>query len=165
MIRLAGTDDLLQINEIYNQAVQAGFCTAHTQPVSLEYRQDWFKKHHPKNHPVFVFTDPNNTSEVLGWLSVSPYRSGRQALDEVVEISYYVNQAHHNQGIGAALMDHALEYIKGSTIRLALAILVSGNVPSLRLLQKFDFREMGRIPDALRYGEEYRDHLYMGRSV
>ena len=53
-IRIAREDDLLAINEIYNQAVLQQFCTAHLEQVSMEERKLWFRAHDPAVYPVFV---------------------------------------------------------------------------------------------------------------
>lgn len=162
MITQAEPEHLKAINNIYNQAVADGLRTAHTQPVSLKQRREWLNNHPKDIHPVFVYLDGDT---VLGWLSVSSYCSDRQALNEVVEISYYVDYDHHNQGIATELMEYGLQFCRNSNYRLAVAILVSGNKPSIALLKKFDFTEAGRIPDALHFDDEHRDHLYMYRKL
>lgn len=162
MITRAEPEHLKAINDIYNQAVADGLRTAHTQPVSLKQRRKWLNNHPKDTYPVFVFLDDDT---VLGWLSVSPYRSDRQALNEVVEISYYVDYDHQDQGIATELMEHGLQFCKELNYRIAVAILVSGNDPSIALLKKFDFTEGGRIPDALHFDSEYRDHLYMYKKL
>ena len=158
MITPAESQHLIAINDIYNQAVEEGLRTAHTESVSLNHRREWFEKHQEDTHPVFVYTDNDTT---IGWLSVSPYRSDRQALDDIVEISYYVDYDHHNKGIATKLLEHGLHFCRKINYRMAVAILVSGNEPSIALLKKFNFTEGGRIPDALLFGDEYRDHVYM----
>lgn len=162
MIKRAKPEHLNAINDIYNQAVADGLRTAHTQPVSLKQRKNWLKNHPHNTYPVFVFLDDD---AVLGWLSVSPYRSDRQALNEVVEISYYVHYDYHDQGIATELMTHGLTFCTEVNYRIAVAILVSGNQPSIALLEKFDFTECGRIPDALHFDNHYRDHLYMFKKL
>lgn len=162
MIAPARPEHLETINNIYNQAVADGLKTAHTEPTSLEYRQQWLGKHSNNIYPVFVYLDDES---VLGWLSVSPYRKDRQALNEVVEVSYYVDYNHHNQGIASALMKHGLQFCQEFGYRIAVAILVSDNQPSIALLENFGFREAGRIPDGLNFSGEFRDHLYMYREL
>ena len=162
MITRAEPAHLKDINDIYNQAVADGLRTAHTQPVSLKQRRQWLQNHPKNTHPVFVYLDDDT---VLGWLSVSPYRSDRQALNEVVEISYYVDYDHHGKGVATDLMNHGLEFCRINSYRIAVAILISGNKSSIALLEKFDFTEGGRIPDALHFDDEYRDHLYMYKKL
>lgn len=162
MITFAKPQHLQKINDIYNQAVEDGLRTAHTTPVSIQERKNWFERHPAEQHPVFVYTDDRKVS---GWISVSPYRSGREALNEVVEISYYVDYNSHGQGIATALMNHALQFCRNSGYRIAVAILVSDNKSSIALLEKFGFAEGGRIPDAIHYQNEFRDHLYMYKKL
>ncbi|MGM0546295.1 MAG: N-acetyltransferase family protein [Bacteroidota bacterium] len=162
MITPARPEHLPTINAIYNQAVADGFRTAHTTPVSLAERKEWFANHPQDTYPIFVYLDDNS---VLGWLSVSTYSKNRQALKEVVEISYYTDYDHHNQGIASALMKHGLQFCTQFGYRIAVAILVGDNQPSIALLEKFGFSEAGRIPDGLNFGGEFRDHLYMYRKL
>lgn len=163
MIEPARLEHLEAINDIYNQAIEDGLRTAHIKPLTYEERKSWFDRHPSDKFPVFVYSD--NEGNVLGWISISAYRSDRQALNDVVEISYYVDYDHHGKGIATELMDHALQFCKESDYRIAVAILISSNKASIKLLQKFGFVEGGRIPDALHFGDEYRDHLYMYKNI
>lgn len=162
MITFAKPQYLQKINDIYNQAVKDGLRTAHTTPLSVDERKVWFERHPPEKYPVFVYM---NNESVLGWISVSPYRSGRDALAEVVEISYYVDYNSHGQGVATALMNHALQFCRNTGYRMAVAILISGNNSSIALLEKFGFTEGGRIPSAIHYQNEFRDHLYMYKKL
>ncbi len=162
MIKQAQPKHLQSINDIYNQAVKDGLRTAHTTPVSLQERKHWFERHPQKKYPIYIYTDGE---KVAGWISVSPYRSGREALNEVIEVSYYVDYNHHEKGIATELMQHAINVCRKANYRVMVAILVSDNEPSIRLLEKFDFREGGRIPDAIHYNNTFRDHLYMYKQL
>lgn len=163
MIYPARPEHLKAIDDIYNQAVEDGLRTAHIKPLSDEERKAWFERHRKDQLPIFVYT--NDEKKVLGWISVSPYRSGRQALNDVVEISYYVDYNHHGSGIATELMERALQFCKKANYRIAVAILVSSNTPSVKLLEKFGFIEGGRIPDALHFGDTFQDHLYMYKNL
>lgn len=163
MIEPARLEHLEAINEIYNQAIEDGHRTAHIKPLTYEERKSWFERHSKEKFPVFVYSDKKDN--VLGWISVSAYRSDRQALNDVVEISYYVDYDYHEKGIATALMNHALQFCEEASYRIAVAILISSNEASINLLQKFGFVEGGRIPDALHFGDEYRDHLYMYKNI
>jgi len=44
-IRILNIADLEAVNEIYNQAVDSKFSTAHTEPISMDERMDWFREH------------------------------------------------------------------------------------------------------------------------
>lgn len=158
-IAVAVKGDLPAINTIYNQAVRRGFCTAETQPTDLKKRRAWFTEHAEAGLPIFVWRE---SGRLLGWCSLSAYRKGRQALAGCAEISYYVDEAAQGRGIGRALAEHALDWAVQNNLRVLVALLIDGNQPSLRLLERLGFCEWGRIRQAFEYDGELRDHLVYG---
>lgn len=162
MIIHAQPEHLPDIDRIYNQAIEDGLRTAHLEPLTHKERKDWFKSHSNQSFPVFICTEHES---VLGWLSISPYRSGRGALSEVAEVSYYVDYHHHGKGIATALMEYAIDFCTRNHFRILVAILVSENEESIGLLKKFDFKETGRIKDAIHYKSIFRDHVYMSLHI
>lgn len=162
MIVHAREEHISEINRIYNQAVKDGLRTAHVSPVSMEKRRQWFKRHDRDRYPIFVWQENGSAK---GWLSISPYRAGREALVEVAEVSYYVDYEYHGRGIASALMKHGVEFCKNTGLRILVAILISENEESIGLLQKFGFEESGRITEAIHYDGIYRDHVYMSLNI
>lgn len=152
-------EDLERIQEIYNQAVRAKFSTAHTTPLSMGERMDWFRKHDPEQYPVYVWEEEG---EVAGWISFSPYREGRMALRSTAEISYYVHRDYHRRGIGTRLMEFAISRCPELRFKTLIAILLEPNRASIALLEKFGFSLWGSMPSVAEIdGKEY-DHLYYG---
>lgn len=162
MIRLATATDLPAIDNIYNQAVKRGFCTAHLKPMSSQERTNWYRQHTPENNPVYVF---EKNQKIMGWLSLSPYRPGREALNEVAEISFYVDFDFHGQNIGSKLVDHCLKKAPLLNKRIYFAIIIEGNKGSISLLEKFRFEKRGCLPEAVNYKGEKRDQIYMGKIL
>jgi phosphinothricin acetyltransferase len=161
-IRIMRAEDLPAINDIYNQAVQLKFSTAHTDPISMKERHAWFREHEPEHYPGFVWDEEG---VVLGWLSFSPYRPGRKALQAVAEISYYVHTDHHRSGIGTGLLGFAIRKAPELKFNTLIAILLEPNLPSIRLLRKFGFDLWGDIPlAAMIDGKEY-NHQYYGLRI
>lgn len=161
-IRLAGRTDLSAINEIYNQAVNERFCTAHLVPVTMGQREAWFQLHDSGRFPVYVSC---LQEKILGWASLSPYRSDRQALEHVAEVSYYVDKTARGQGIGGQLMAHVIAMAPGLGISVLVAILLSRNPASIALLERFGFKKWGTMPGIARIGDEVADHLYYGLKL
>lgn len=162
MIIHAKHEHLPEIDSIYNQAIEDGMRTAHLSPLSRQERLAWFEAHSKEDHPVFVWME---NEKVRGWLSISPYRSGRGALGEVAEVSYYVDFNHHNRGIATELLEYGIAFCKSSSIRILVAILISGNTESFGLLKKFGFEESGRIKNAIHYKDIFRDHVYASLMI
>src|SRR5215207_1172865 len=143
IIRLAQIDDVPAVVDIYNQAIPSGKSTGDTQPLRVEERLMWFREHRPDAHPIFV---AEAEGQVAGWCSLSPYRPGRAALRFTAEISYYIASAHQRQGIGTALVEHALATCPALGIRHLFAIVLEGNQASLKLLENMGFEQWGFLP-------------------
>jgi len=161
-IRLAQKEDLPAINGIYNQAVEERFCTAHLSPVNMEERMLWFSAHPPQRYPVYVSFEGER---ITGWVALGPYRTNRQALDHVAEVSYYVDSSCRGRGIGNRLLQFAIARAPDYGIRILMAILLSRNPASIGLLEKFGFSLWGTMPGIARIDMENADHLYMGLKI
>jgi len=161
-IRLAQPSDLPAINDIYNQAVRQRFCTAHLEPVGLNERERWFGAHHQSHFPVFVI---ERNSEVVGWVSLGPYREDRQALSHVAEVSYYVDEEARGQGIGSRLLEHAVQVAPEYGFSVLVAILLNRNPASIALLEKFGFKSWGVMPGIALIDGQEADHLYYGLKL
>lgn len=158
-LTFAKYDDLEGIVEIYNQAIRAGGCTADTLPFSVKERKAWFENHHPTTFPLLVAKENN---ELLGYLTISPYRESRKAVQHTAEISYYIHYDHHRKGVASHLMHHAIKLCPSLKINNLIAILVSCNQASIKFLENNGFEQWGCFPNIVEFGEDKVDHLYYG---
>ncbi len=161
-IRFAVKDDLPAIDRIYNQAIEHGFHTAHTCPLSINERKEWFQSHSENSYPVFVYEEEYN---ILGWASFSPYRPGREALSEVAELSFYVDFIFQNRGIGSEMLEFCLKKAPILDKRVLFAIIIEGNSGSVKLLEKFGFENWGFLPEVIHFRGEKRGQVYMGKIL
>ena len=162
ILRLAQREDLPAIVDIYNQAIPSKQSTGDTRPLRVEDRTAWFEEHLPEEHPIFVAEVKGG---VAGWCSLSAYRPGRAALRFTAEISYYLAPTYHRQGIGTALVEHALAACPALQIRHLFAIVLEGNQASLRLLSKMGFEQWGYLPRVADFDGHEVGHLYYGRHM
>lgn len=162
MIRKAIISDLEAINKIYNQAVDSRQSTADLEHISIEEREIWFFEHTPDKYPVYVY---EINGQIVGWLSVSPYRKGRRALDQVAELSYYIDSDYHRQGIGKSLMKYCLNHLKDYNIKHVICILLEINTASIGLLKKFGFSLWGELPKIVNIDGKICNHLYYGLNI
>jgi len=161
-IRKAEASDLGRLTDIYNQAVNAGYCTCDTQNFSIEERKSWFAINENDRTPIFVC---EAASEVVGYAYISPYRGGRPAVKDTAEISYYLDFNHLGLGIGKRLFEHTLHAAKALGYKNLVAILLGCNAASIGLLEKFGFEEWGRMPDIAFINGENHSHLYYGKRI
>ena len=160
-LRLATLSDLPRLVDIYNQAIASHTATADILPFTVETRRLWFDAHSPDAYPIYVY---ELDGQVLGYLSISPYRD-RPALARTAEVSYYVDYAFHGRGIGSALMHHALADCAHIHKHVLLAILLESNLASLRLLKKFGFEKWGHLPDVAEFDGQLCGQFYYGKFV
>jgi L-amino acid N-acyltransferase YncA len=161
-IRIANLEDLEAIVEIYNQAIAAGRKTADTTPVSTNDRKIWFHAHNPDKYPILVAEKDNM---IIGYLTISPYRSGRMALRYTAEVSYYIPFEHHRQGVASNLLKHAISLCPSLQIKTLFAILIDTNQASIRLMEKYGFEKWGHMPHVADFDGVEVGHLYYGLRI
>lgn len=161
-IRTAEKSDLSAIDGIYNEAIAEGFKTAHTEPMAMEERREWFEKFTDHKYPLYVCAEDGH---ILGWMSVSPYRPGREALSETAEVSFYVSKSARGRGVGSALLDHAIKEAVRLHFHVYIAILVETNSASINLLKKYGFEEWGSLPEVFHFAGERRGQYYFGKIL
>ncbi|MDZ7738642.1 MAG: N-acetyltransferase family protein [Bacteroidales bacterium] len=161
-IRLAEHKDLEAINNIYNQVIPYEISTADMVPYTMEERESWFRACDRSKYPVFVAAD---NDMIAGYFSFSPYRPRRLAMRYTTEISYFIHEKHRRKGVGTALMEHGISIAPEYNFKTLIAILLAHNEASIKLLQKFGFKEWGRMPGVADFNGRERDHLFYGLRV
>lgn len=160
-IRTATPEDWARIIEIYNHAVQDGRSTADTEMVSVDSRRAWLEQH-SEHYPLRVALAEG---VIVGWCSLSPWRSGRKALAGVAEISYYVARDYRGKGYADQLMTDALSYATESGFRHLIAILIDINIASVKLLRKHGFRKWGELPGIADFGNLVCGQYIYGKKL
>jgi phosphinothricin acetyltransferase len=160
-IRQAQLNDLDSIIAIYNQAIrnrQTGDITE----LTIQDRKSWFDDHDDINFPIFVYEDGDS---VLGWLSLSRYRPGREAFAHVAEISYYIDEHQTGKGIGKRLMEHCIEYLKDKEVSILIAIILGSNTNSIAFTKNSGFELWAVLPEVAEIDGKAIDHVYMGKKL
>lgn len=161
-IRLAQQEDLAQIVAIYNQAILKKGLTADLDLQQVEDKKNWFLNHTPERYPIFVAL---HETQVIAWISLSPYREGRRALQSTTEVSLYVDEAYLGKGIGSAMMQHVLVAAKDLAYKNIVAILIEANEKSVGLFTKFKFERWGLLPGIVEIDTQQLNHCIYGRKL
>lgn len=147
-VRLATIEDAEAIRTIYNREVTGSTVTFDLVPRSLEAQQAWIEAH-AGAHPAIVVVDDDAEATVIGFGSLSPYRS-RPAYSTTVEDSVYVHADHQGRGIGKLLLEELVRLATVHGFHSMMARIVGGHEASIRLHGSCGFslvgveREVGR---------------------
>ena len=160
--RMAELKDLEALVEIYNQSIAAGQKTADLTPFTTVDRMEWFEGHSPDKYPILV---TEKEKKIVGYLTISEYRSGRNALRHTAEVSFFIHFGYHRQGIASSLLNHAIEICPTLKIKTLFAILLDGNQGSVNLLKKFGFEKWGHMPHVAEFDGVEVGHLYYGLRI
>jgi L-amino acid N-acyltransferase len=137
-IRLVRTGDAEAIREIYNLEVLESTVTFDLVPRTLSDQLAWIDAH-SGGHPAIVATD---SSELVGFASVSPYRS-RPAYATTVEDSVYVRRDRQGEGIGQALLAALVERTREYGFHSIIGRVVGGHAASIALHRRCGFEQVG----------------------
>ena len=160
IIDIMKQEDWQQVRSIYREGIGTGNSTFEADA------PDWDKwdSAHLQEH-LLVIREGNT---ILAWAALSPV-SARSVYSGVAELSVYVAAAHRRKGIGTALLNATID----STEKAGLWTLQGGifpeNTPSLRLVKKHGFKEIGRREKIgkMTYGDlsgTWRDVILVERS-
>lgn len=161
-VTLAEKKDVKGITRILNQAIEWGDANAYTRTFKKDDRIDWFTNNMKGKYAIYVY---RIQGQVLGYLCINAYRSGRDAFGNTAEVSYYVDFDHHRDGIASTLMAKAFEHCRKKGIKNLLAFLYAHNEKSILFLKKFGFSEWGFFPGIAEAKGNVFDHVVYGKKI
>lgn len=159
-IRHARQEDLPAIAAILNTATER---RQNARLVPVTHSAGWLDAHSPEAYPLWVAS--GGKGEIAGWCSLSPWRSGRGALAATAEISVYIAPERQRQGIGTALIRHAVQHAPEAGIDRLLAIGLETNAASLELFTREGFERWGTLPGVALFGSDRVGQWILGRSL
>ena len=161
-IRWPVRNDLEKLTDIYNQAIRAGNATGHTKEFTKQARWSWYKSHTKYDFPIYVL---EHFKEVIGYGTLSPYRSGRQAMESIAEVSFFLDKEYQRKGFGTVLLGYIIQDCERVKKKTLLAILLDNNIGSLRLLKKYGFRKWGHFPKVVEFKDKICSQVIYGLKI
>lgn len=161
-IRSAQANDLREIVAIHNQAIRKRSCTGYLKEFTVKERAAWLQSHQKNTYPLFVAL---SQSKVVGWISISPYRIGRDAFKKTGELDCFIHEDFQRKGIGTDLLHHMLLQAKALGFTRLLAIVLDQNIVSRTLLEKNGFEEWGFLPAIGEIDGNIFSHIYLGKKL
>jgi L-amino acid N-acyltransferase YncA len=160
-IRLAASADLAAINAIYNHYVPRSTCTYQDEPASKAERVLWLREHASPRFPATVAVE---NGEVVGWASLSPFRT-RAAYRHTVENSIYIRHDRHRRGIGRLLLADLIVRARAAGHHTIVAAISADQTASVKLHEAFGFVETGRLREVGYKFDTWLDVVYMQLMV
>ncbi|WP_223700447.1 GNAT family N-acetyltransferase [Sutcliffiella deserti] len=163
IIRPALIEDLPAIVTIYNSTVQSRMVTADTALVKVEDKLAWFHEHNHEYRPLWVVVEPGKEN-ISAWLSFQSFY-GRPAYQGTAEVSIYIHENSRGRGLGAYLLEKALEACPSIKVDNLLGFIFAHNEPSLRLFHKYGFEKWGYLPEVAELEGIKRDLVILGKKI
>ena len=155
-VRAMKSDDCTEVMKIYNEALDERIATFNTEPVSADEVRKW-----PMDGTVLVASSGNS---VIGFVRAFSY-SVRACYSGIVEFSIYVSSQERGKGVGSRLMGDFLEILTSEGRWKVLSRVFPENLPSLSLLRKHGFREVGTYRNHATLDDIWRDVVIVERLL
>ena len=173
-VQRAKKEDLPAILTIYNQSIAGKQATANLTPVTCAERQDWFDEHlNSATRPIYIVravvedaevSVEETVSPIVAWGSFSDLYT-RPAYHISTEISIYLHQDYHGQGLGSLLTRWMLTQAPSLGIHNVVALIFAHNQPSLGLFRKLGFEQWGYMPKVCDMEGFIADVVMLGKAV
>ena len=148
--RRARAEDATAIAEIYNQGIEDRVATFETESRTPEEISKWFES----RHSYVVVQDDND--EILAFANTSDYKS-RPCYDGIGEVSVYVKRGVRARGIGVTASHALIDAARDDGFWKLVSRIFPENTPSLKLVAKIGFREVGVYKNHGKLDGEWKD--------
>ncbi|MDO8837930.1 MAG: N-acetyltransferase family protein [Parvibaculum sp.] len=162
VVRPATEVDLPGILAIYNDAIANTTAIWNETPVDLENRRSWLRERQARGFPVLAAI--NESGAVAGYATFGDFRPF-QGYRFTVENSVYVRSDLRGLGIAGMLMPPLIEAAASLRMHAMVAGIEAGNLASIRLHERFGFREVARMPEVGRKFDRWLDLVLMQRRI
>jgi phosphinothricin acetyltransferase len=162
--RLARLDDAAAIADIYNHSVVSSTAVFDLRPRTLAEQQEWLTQRSGVHAVIVATEDERPAAPVLGFASLSPYRT-RPAYATSVESSVYVHPDHLGLGIGRRLLERLVEVATEHGFHTMIARIADGNEASIALHRAVSFEMVGREREVGRKFGRWLDVVVMQRLL
>jgi L-amino acid N-acyltransferase YncA len=158
--RTALEADAARIAEIYNQGIAGRGATFETVPRTAQDILDTLRAGADR----FPFLVAEADGRVIGWASVSSYRS-RACYRGIGEFSIYIADECRGQGVGTQLLPALIEAAEAAGFWKLLSRVFTFNTGSRRLCAACGFREVGVYEKHAQLDGEWLDVVIVERMI
>lgn len=155
-IREIEPSDCEEIMKIYNDTLDERIATFNIEHIDVDKVREW-----KENGIVLV---AKSKDSVIGFVRSYPY-SARSCYSGIAEFSIYISSQGRGKGVGSRLMDDFLEVLISEGKWKVLSRIFPENLPSLLLVRKHGFREVGTYRNHATLDGVWRDVVIVERLL
>ena len=144
MIREATETDVMDMLEIYNDAILNTTAVYTYKPQTLESRQIWYNQKLEEGYPMLVCEQDD---KVVGFATFGPFRPW-PAYKYTIEHSVYVHKDYRNQRIATKLMQELIKIANDREYATLVAGIDAANEGSIKMHERMGFECSGVIKKA-----------------
>lgn len=160
-VRAATEADLPGVLAIYNDAVTNTTAIWNETESTLEARRSWMAERTGRGFPVLVADD---NGEVVGYATFGDFRP-HEGYRFTVENSIYVRADRRGRRIAASMMPPLIKAAETLGMHAMVAGIEAENLASIRLHERFGFREVARMPEVGRKFDRWLDLVLMQKML
>ena len=143
MIRYVSNNDTQALLDIYNYYVLHTAVTFDIEPLTIKEFSEKIARIN-SDYPFLVYEE---NSEILGFAYGSKFRP-KAAYNKTVESTVYVKIGSYGNQIGTKLYKQLLGLLKKEDYHLVLGVLTIPNEASVKLHEKFGFKQVAHLKEA-----------------
>ena len=158
-------DDLTALTDIYNHYIRETPTTFDVTPMTPAERRPWLLSH-PEDgpHRLMVARLPAPEPTILGYATSSAFRP-KAAYATSVETTVYLAPGAGGRGVGTLLYGALFDALVGEDLHRAYAGVTLPNEASLRLHERFGFRQVGLYEQVGRKFGAYHDVAWLEKRL
>ncbi|OLS35262.1 arsinothricin resistance N-acetyltransferase ArsN1 family A [Bacillus sp. MRMR6] len=160
VIREAMDSDILSIQTIYNQGIEARIATLETEIKDETYMRNWLENHRGR-YKVIVAEE---MGQIVGWASLNQYNN-RCAYDGVADLSVYISREYRGKGVGKKLLVRLESLAKENGFHKIILFTFPFNQSGQGLYKKMEFREVGVFQKQGILGGKFVDVMVMEKLL
>ncbi len=161
-IRLARLADAAGMNAVYNPFILTTPATFETAPIDEPARRRWIETRiGSPRHGVFVAEDAGT---IIGFANASPFDE-RAAYETSIKVSVFVAPERQGRGVGAKLYEALFAEVAKADVHRAYALIVAPNPASVRLHERFGFRQVSTLDEVGRKFGRYYSVMWFEKQL
>lgn len=143
-IRQARKEDAEEIVDIWQQGLSIAM--GYPPPPGDYVRA--FGQRLAEQDEVFQFFVAVDGHDVVGWVSLTPFRANPLVRELMAELSAYVRTARARGGVAKQLLDHTFAHARRTKLQYIMAFISSANRVALITAAQQGFKQVGTLPQS-----------------